>query len=97
MSAKRNLKAGRAVTADILLVITFFIFLGCASGTSIGKPDPEISPSPVPCSNPRPEICTQDYIPVCGKLSSESHKTYSNACNACADLKVVNFQPGPCP
>jgi len=48
-----------------------------------------------PCLDPRPEMCTMDYVPVCGKRGDE-WKTYSNACSACSDAEVSGFRPGAC-
>ena len=48
------------------------------------------------CKEPRPEMCTQDYRPVCAKLGDESMKTYSNGCTACTDPKVVGYYQGAC-
>jgi len=48
------------------------------------------------CEDPRPEICTQEYVPVCGERINSSRKTYGNACNACSDINVVQYQNGPC-
>lgn len=50
----------------------------------------------VNCSEPRPEICTMDYQPVCGFNSDNSSKTYSNACVACSDKEVVKYIKGEC-
>lgn len=76
------------------------------------------SPQPVPasadaardtiaCAEPRPEICTQDYQPVCGlrdsgircvttPCDSTEWKTYSNACAACSDSDVLRYRAGAC-
>jgi len=51
----------------------------------------------VACTDPRPTICTADFTPVCGQLAGGSSKTYSNACNACADPAVSGHVPGSCP
>ena len=48
------------------------------------------------CSDPRPEVCTLDWTPVCGATSTGSTKTYANACNACSDKEVVGYIPGEC-
>lgn len=40
---------------------------------------------------PRPDFCTEQYIPVCGC----NGETYSNACHAAADGTDVAY-PGPC-
>ncbi len=49
------------------------------------------------CIEPRPEICTQDYTPVCGVHRDGSRSTYSNGCTACSNLDVVGAMPGACP
>lgn len=48
------------------------------------------------CTDPRPEICTQQYDPVCGMLDDGSRKTYSTGCTACSDHNVVGWDPGEC-
>jgi hypothetical protein len=48
------------------------------------------------CTDPRPQICTMDYRPVCGERNDGSLKTYSNGCNACSDRSVVGYVEGDC-
>ena len=48
------------------------------------------------CVEPRPEVCTMDYRPVCARLESGERRTYSNACGACADPEVAASVPGAC-
>lgn len=55
------------------------------------------------CEDPRPEICTMEYIPVCGIYSKKIQcikapcgKTYSNGCSACSDEKVEYHTEGKC-
>jgi hypothetical protein len=61
----------------------------------------------VECVVPRPEICTREYLPVCGlrdtgircvtqPCDSWETKTFSNACSACADGAVYGWRPGEC-
>jgi hypothetical protein len=50
----------------------------------------------VPCKNPRPEMCTMQYDPVCGSLETGGEKTYSNACVACSDRAVTGYRSGAC-
>ena len=49
------------------------------------------------CTDPRPEICTQNYAPVCGVHEDGSRQTYSNGCMACSNPEVVGSLPEPCP
>ena len=49
------------------------------------------------CPETRPQICTREYLPVCGRLADGSRKTYSNGCEACADRQVVAFNADACP
>lgn len=60
------------------------------------------------CAEPRPEICTQEYVPVCGLRATTmecvaapcegafERVTKSNRCMACADAEVVGWVPGAC-
>ena len=48
------------------------------------------------CSDPRPQMCTMDYRPVCAVLATGRSKTYSNGCGACSDTSVQGYNPGAC-
>jgi len=48
------------------------------------------------CINPKPQICTREYRPVCGFEEDGNHKTYSNACTACASPDVISYCEGDC-
>ncbi len=54
------------------------------------------SPFQQMCSDPRPQMCTMDYRPVCGVLENNSLKTYSNGCGACSDPQVQGYNPEVC-
>ena len=60
------------------------------------------------CVEPRPELCTQDFVPVCAArdtgmrcvttpCDSLELSTYGNACSACSDPDVVGYGNGACP
>ncbi|MEE4298278.1 MAG: hypothetical protein V2J24_02450 [Pseudomonadales bacterium] len=60
------------------------------------------------CNEPRPEICTLEYVPVCALRRTElecgtepcdavfERVTKSNRCTACADGEVLGWIPGAC-
>ncbi len=48
------------------------------------------------CPEPRPQICTMDYRPVCAQLGDGTFKTYSNGCTACTDPIVTGYREGAC-
>jgi alkaline phosphatase D len=50
----------------------------------------------VSCPEPRPQICTQDYRPVCAVRQDGSYKTYANGCSACSDPEVTGYREGAC-
>jgi hypothetical protein len=51
---------------------------------------------PVKCTEPRPEVCTQQFDPACGQTAGGEKRTASNACVACADKAVVSVTRGRC-
>ncbi len=52
--------------------------------------------APTVCTDPRPQICTMDYRPVCGEDSNGTRKTYANGCTACSNPAVTSYTDGPC-
>ncbi len=49
-----------------------------------------------PCSNPRPEVCTQQYDPVCARHQNGVFQNYSNSCMACSQPEVQAYRAGAC-
>ena len=81
----------------VLLIFVFIAISGCAAT------EPETSnvmkqsnPKIQICPEPRPEMCTQQYDPVCGQFSRGGNQTYSNWCSACSDKAVESYVPGEC-
>ena len=49
------------------------------------------------CTDPRPELCTMQYDPVCARIGegdAAEWKTYSSGCSACSDPQVTAYRPG---
>ena len=73
------------------------IYLGLVTACATSHPDTATAPTTVnQCKDPRPEVCTQDYRPVCATLQDGSHKLYSNGCMACSDANVDSWVEGEC-
>lgn len=82
------------MTYPKLITVLACIALGaCATGSK----DEMVAASGVTvCEDPRPEVCTMDYRPVCGRLEDGSTQTYANGCGACADPEVVSWVENAC-
>ncbi len=48
------------------------------------------------CQEPRPQICTNEYNPVCARLKDGDTRTDATACTACSDPEVVGYKMGAC-
>lgn len=55
------------------------------------------TPDIVPCTDPRPQVCTMEYNPSCAQRGDGTRADYSSPCNACADDNVTGYTPGACP
>jgi len=69
------------------------------SGITLGCATTKAQDYITACTEPRPEICTMDYTPVCGLqrvAGAEQWKTYSNACSSCSDATVVGYNKDAC-
>jgi len=76
------------------LALMFGLAAGAACAQQPAQPPP--APGMATCTEPRPQVCTRDYRPVCGTKRDGTRQTYGNACSACADANVVSHIPGPC-
>jgi hypothetical protein len=73
------------------------IYLGLVTACATTHPDNTTATSALnQCKDPRPEVCTQDYRPVCATLQDGLHKVYSNGCMACSDTMVESWVEGEC-
>ncbi len=91
----------------LCLCASLLLLSACGSTTSAKVEEP-IQANFTACQDPRPQICTRDYRPVCAQRDTGVRcvkapcdeatelKTYSNACSACADEKVLGFFDGGC-
>lgn len=79
--------------AKLAFLALAFALPACAQQPPATPPAP---PGQVTCTQPRPEVCTKDFRPVCGTRRDGTRRTYGNGCSACADQNVVSHIPGPC-
>jgi hypothetical protein len=71
--------------------------LALALGACAAPGDPAPTGDPVTaCTEPRPQVCTMIYDPVCATLIEGGRADYSSPCNACADDVVAAWEPGTC-
>ena len=66
---------------------------GCAIYSSESTPVPGAATL---CEEPRPQICTMEYVPVCATLKDGGVKTYASGCSACSAVQVVSWVEGEC-
>jgi len=48
------------------------------------------------CTEPRPQMCMEIYLPACGFTKDGVARTYPNSCQACAHAEVVRYEAGQC-
>ena len=98
----------RTTTTTAIALLGLMLVLGCAERTSGGGSGDAPAAAHTECTDPRPEVCAQDYRPVCATRDTgvrcvtepcpaTEQKTYSNACSACSDPEVTHWVPGECP
>lgn len=73
------------------LAIAFMILTSCAE-----TPVPPVESALTTCEDPRPQVCTMIYAPVCALRTDGSEETLASACNACADETVISHVDGAC-
>lgn len=71
--------------------IAALILLSACAGTP-AAPEEAIS-----CSEPRPLVCTMEFLPTCAVLRAGGRKEFASPCTACADNAVTSYVVGSCP
>ena len=96
------------LTSLIIIFSTLFFCISCSTATISGPENKQQDDARITqCEDPRPEICTREYIPVCAvkdtgvqcvttPCPSTEEKTYATGCTACADNKVIEYKQGAC-
>ncbi|MCK4840009.1 MAG: hypothetical protein KAS94_14490 [Desulfobulbaceae bacterium] len=90
-----------------LVPILFLAIASTSCAGTIPEKVPAVTNAAVACTDPRPQICTQDYTPVCATRDTgircvttpcpaTEDITYSNGCSACSDKNVISYRPGSC-
>lgn len=86
------------VLRSFALVSLSMLVVGCATSNEDKN---EINNEPgaldiILCEEPRPQICTREYDPVCATLKDGSTKTGSTGCTSCSDPEVISYKKGAC-
>ncbi len=74
-----------------ILTFVLAVIVSCTSA-----PDDVADPTWSTCTDPRPEICTREYDPVCAQHSDGSWQTHATGCTACSDAEVIGYRAGAC-
>mgnify|MGYP003116854287 FL=1 len=75
----------------LVSVVAVSQLAGCASSPKLPEPSPTVL-----CEEPRPQICTMIYAPVCATHGDGRRQTHASDCNACADDSTVSYEVGAC-
>jgi len=92
----------------ILFTMISLYLVACASQPNTEKPATKQTDNQLTlCKEPRPQVCTREYRPVCATLKAdtpcdkddcgtEHKKTYATGCTACANPSVLSYSSGKC-
>lgn len=79
-------------------VIALLVLVGCSGPDRQPEANSDAGMGPlVACTDPRPEVCTMQYAPVCAELAAGGRREYASSCNACSDPAVTDVRTGSCP
>jgi hypothetical protein len=81
----------------VLLVLAGSLVTACASENKKNEVNDEPGALDlIICEEPRPQICTREYNPVCATLKDGSNRTGATGCTSCSDHEVVGYRMGRC-
>jgi hypothetical protein len=77
-------------------LMPLFLVVVLASCAYSGEKSNTEAATLIACEEPRPQICTREYNPVCASLKDGTTQTAATGCTACSDSKVVGYEMGEC-
>jgi len=78
----------------LLMLLWFTLTLAaCAYSDKNNTTEPEAL---ITCKEPRPQICTREYNPVCATLKDGSTQTMATGCTACSNYQITAYEMGQC-
>jgi len=81
----------------MIMIILALMSVGCVQpDTHTEQKEPIKEKNRTVCTDPRPQICTREYAPVCAIQYSGIQQIYATGCVACADHKVRSYVHGAC-
>ena len=94
----------KSIIYTLFLMASLVLLVSCANSQPKAEQGED---SYKECKDPRPQICTREYRPVCATRDTGVRcvttpcpatelKTYGNACSACGDPKVLGYRAGAC-
>jgi len=86
----------KTTTYALFLLLTLFVAVSCSQEATLADNTVQAVSNVVTCSEPRAQMCTREYRPVCATLQNGKQKTYANGCEACADSQVKAYTPDAC-
>jgi len=84
--------------AACLLLAMFVLVSGCQSdgkNNQAGADSDAVSELEM-CVDPRPQICTMEYVPVCGVRDGGEKESFPSGCGACSNNEIVGYLSGEC-
>jgi hypothetical protein len=88
-----------------LYLLSILLLVACSTqGASVNVPN---TIQLTGCTDPRPEVCTSEYRPVCGirdtaircvkaPCPTNEYRVFPNACEACRDQQVFGHAESSC-
>lgn len=98
---------GADALGAIIAMSLFVLCIASCSSKPTAEPPSEPASDYTACQEPRPEMCTREYRPVCAQrdtgircvttpCDSTEWVTLPSACTACSDADVLGHRPGEC-
>lgn len=84
------------IVLRFFFLMVFVMLSSCVIYSKSAETAKPVKRDMIACENPRPEMCTRDFRPVCSLSEDGVYKTYAAFCNACMNKQVKSYYKGVC-